>query len=138
MDPAQVDTEFAKVKKVGNLVLDLRGNHGGYTETLKAMVGNVFDHDVKIADRVARKDAKPMIAKPRPGHPFNGKVIVLVDSQSASAAELFARVIQLEKRGTVLGDTSAGAVMESLHYSESSGGNTITPLRILYLPTPTS
>jgi C-terminal processing protease CtpA/Prc len=127
LDPAQIDTEFAKVKKVGNLVLDLRGDPGGYTETLKAMIGNLFDHEVKIADRVARKDSKPMIAKPRSGHPFTGKVIVLIDSQSASAAESFARVMQLEKRGTVLGDTSAGAVMESIRYSESSGGNSVVP-----------
>jgi C-terminal processing protease CtpA/Prc len=50
-----------------------------------------------------------------------------VDSQSASAAELFARVMQLENRGTVLGDRSSGSVMEARGYGYSQGLDTIVP-----------
>ena len=67
---------------------------------------------------------KPDIAKTRGDKAFSGKLIVLVDSRSASAAELFARVVQLEHRGTVIGDRSSGMVMEARHYPYSQGQDT--------------
>ena len=119
-----VDTMFSKARKHQALVLDLRGNPGGSEDTLKDMLSHVFDHDIKLGDRVSRKDTKPLPVKTRGNSAFTGKLIVLVDSQSASAAELFARVVQLEKRGQVIGDQSAGAVMEARDYNESEGADT--------------
>ena len=119
--PEEVDHLFDAVRKHKTLILDLRGNGGGAAVTLDRMLGNVFDHDVKIADRIGRKDPKPEIAKTVGRHAFAGQVIVIVDSMSASAAELFARLIQLEHRGIVLGDRSSGSVMEAEIYSFSQG-----------------
>src|SRR5208283_643471 len=90
-------------------------NGGGSVETLKYLTAGFFEKEVKIADRIGRSERKPMIAKPH-GHPFTGKLVVLVDSKSGSAAELFARMVQIEKRGTVLGDCSSGKVMEARLY----------------------
>jgi carboxyl-terminal processing protease len=83
---------------------------------LKAMLGELFDHDVRIWDRVARDNTKPMFTKTH-RHNIEGKVIVLIDSKSASASELLARVTQLEKRGIVIGDRSSGSVMEAKLYT---------------------
>jgi C-terminal processing protease CtpA/Prc len=123
LDFTEVEHFIGIARKHKGLVLDLRGNGGGRVDTLKVMLGYLMDHDVKIADRVERKDTKELIAK-RQGNPFTGKLIVLVDSGSASASELLARVVQLEHRGTVVGDATAGAVMESRIYPESRGVDT--------------
>ena len=50
---------------------------------------------------------------------------MLVDSRSASAAELFARVVQLEKLGTVIGDRTSGKVMRSKTYPFQMGADTV-------------
>lgn len=113
---------IGKTRKHSSLILDLRGDPGGSEETLKYLVGALFDKDTKIADRVMRKGNKPLEAKPQ-HNVFTGRLMVLVDSESASAAELLARVVQLEKRGIVLGDRSSGSVMESKYHSNKWGGN---------------
>jgi len=114
---SEVDSIIDKARKYPALIVDLRDNSGGSAETLKYLLGGVFDKEVKIADRVGRKATKPEVAKPR-HHQYSGKLVVLVDSSSASAAELFARVVQIEKRGTVVGDRTSGSVMEAEHYHE--------------------
>ncbi|HEY0429537.1 MAG TPA: S41 family peptidase [Pyrinomonadaceae bacterium] len=120
-EPTDVDFLMEKVKNGKSLVLDLRGNGGGYVKTLERLAGFFFDKDVKIADMKGRKEMEPSIAKTRGDSIFKGNVVVLVDSRSGSAAEIFARLIQLEKRGKILGDVSAGAVMQSLQNSTEMG-----------------
>ncbi len=111
-----VDDMMRKVGQHRTLILDLRGNAGGYEEMLQYLLGYFFDHDIKIGERKGRKESKPILAKTRGAKAYKGNLIVLVDSRSASAAEVFARVVQLEKRGTVLGDRTEGAVTEARHF----------------------
>jgi carboxyl-terminal processing protease len=107
------------------LIIDLRSNPGGAVDSLKSLLALIFANDIKIGDRVQRGGDKPLVAKSHRS-PFSGKIVVLVDSKSASASELFARIIQIEKRGAVLGDTSAGAVMEARRYTYKSGLGVVT------------
>ncbi len=126
---SKVDDTMRKAAKYKGLILDLRANRGGFEETLKRMVGYFFNRDIVLGVIKRRKESKAFNAKTRGNKAFPGKLIVLIDSQSGSAAELFARVIQLEKRGTVIGDLSAGAVMRSIFrpglLGDMSSGNMI-------------
>ena len=124
----QVDDMMNKVAKHRALILDLRGNGGGYVDTLQRLVGNIFDRDIKIGEVKRRNESKPFIAKTRGEKAFKGELVVLVDSDSGSASEVFARVVQLEKRGVVLGDITAGAVMRSRIYPLEHG----TEQRVYY------
>ena len=117
----EIEQLMGKVRRHSALVIDLRENGGGAVETLKYLVEGLFPTEVKVPTRVGRKDSKPMFEKYHPRNAWNGKLVVLVDSRSASASEIFARLVQLEKRGVVIGDRSAGAVMESVHYGYQAG-----------------
>jgi C-terminal processing protease CtpA/Prc len=105
---------LGRANKMRALVLDLRGNLGGSVRAEKWLLARIFDHDVHIYDIVSRRQAKPEILKSQGKHAFAGFLIVLVDSNSSSAAEVFARVVQLEKRGLIMGDHTSGQVRESL------------------------
>src|SRR5262249_39193427 len=112
-DPADADRVIdAAVKDSEALILDLRGNPGGYVKTLEQVIGRFYDHDVTISQMKGRKPEKPSLAR-KHGRTFSGRIVALVDSRSASAAEIFARVLQLEKRGVVVGDQSSGSVMRA-------------------------
>jgi len=126
---SKVDDTMKKAREHKALILDLRGNGGGYEITLKRMLGYFFDREITVGELKRRKETKTLKAKSRGDKVFKGQLIVLVDSNSGSAAELFARAIQIEKRGTVLGDRSAGAVMRSVFrpglLGDMSNGNMI-------------
>ena len=122
--PIEVAGMIDKARKHKALILDLRGNEGGNVDTLNHLIAGMFDKGVKIGDLVGRKESKPQITKGS-RNPFTGKLVVLVDSQSASAAEIFARVMQIEKRGLVVGDHTSGSVMEARHYDEKMGADTL-------------
>lgn len=117
----QVDDAMEKTRKHKALILDLRGNGGGWVTTVQRLVGNLIDRDVKIGDSVSRKETKPFLAKTRGDKAFKGKLIMLVDSRSASASEVLSRTMQLEKRGVVIGDRTAGAVMTSRFFADEIG-----------------
>jgi carboxyl-terminal processing protease len=123
LDEFGVDKMMEKVKKHKSLILDLRGNGGGAEITLLRLLGHFFERDVKVGELKRRKESKPLLAKSRGDRAFEGDLVVIIDSESGSAAELFARVVQIEKRGVVIGDRSAGAVMRSRVYGHDAGNN---------------
>ena len=113
-----------RARKHKALIIDLRGNGGGAEETLLALIGGFVKENLTIGELKRRKETKPLVAKTRGADRiFSGQLIVLVDSESGSAAELFARVVQMQKLGTVIGDRTAGAVMRSKGYPHTIGAD---------------
>jgi carboxyl-terminal processing protease len=128
LENGEVDRHFAIAKRQGTLILDLRGNPGGLVTALHRMVANVFKGEVTIGTRVGRKARATLTTKGRGDAAFTGTLIVLVDGASGSSAEIFARTVQLQKRGVVIGDRSAGAVMEARMHPFVQGD----PVAIVY------
>lgn len=127
-EKSTVDKMMKEARNYKKMILDLRGNGGGYVILEKYLTGHFFDKDVKIADMITRKETETWIAESRGDKVFKGELVVLVDSNSASAAEIFARVIQIEKRGKVIGDVSKGAVMTSIYRPLFSPGSALADI----------
>ena len=121
LSESKVDEMMNRASNRKALILDLRGNGGGFETTLLRLISHFSDKEVSVGEIQRRKEKKPLIAKKRGDKAFTGQLVVLVDSESGSSAEMFARVVQLEKRGTVVGDQTAGAVMRSRYYDHTIG-----------------
>jgi C-terminal peptidase prc len=128
LSETQVEKMLDKIQKSQALILDLRGNPGGYLGSLAQLASNFFTEKIDGAVLVKeRKATKKLVLEPQGKNLFKGKLVVLIDSDSASAAELFARIVQIEKRGTVIGDQSSGAVMLSQQMPYDFGLDTKIP-----------
>jgi len=112
----EVDSIVGRMRAHRGVVLDLRGNPGGYVDTLDRLLGGLFQDDLKILDRLGREGTKSVSATGRHHDAFTGRFAVLIDSESASASEVLARVVQLERRGFIVGDSSSGNAMEARIY----------------------
>lgn len=126
-DPQCFEEVMGKVQKHSALIVDVRDNPGGSGESLKYLIGYLFDHNIHVADRIGRKTLKPLVAESLGRRAFMGRLAVLVNSESSSASELFARVVQVEKRGLVVGDRTAGRVMEARRYTYTFGQDKVVP-----------
>ena len=94
-------------EKIDGLVLDLRGNGGGYLPEATALTGLFIDRGpvVQLRDSGGRTE---VLDDPDPGVVYSGPLAVLVDRFSASASEIFAGAIQDYRRGVVLGQQTFG------------------------------
>lgn len=101
-------------EKVEGLILDLRGNHGGYLyETIK-VVGFFIDQGPVVQVKSLNGQVEPK-RDPSKGAIYTGPLIVLTDRASASAAEILAGALQDYGRAVIMGAESTfgkGTVQE--------------------------
>jgi carboxyl-terminal processing protease len=106
----------ARARPKRALVLDLRGNGGGDLDALRRFAGGFFarTEDLTLGWLHGRRRRQALRASRwATGRTYDGPLVIVVDSESASAAEVFARTVQLRGRGLVIGDRTGGAVMLS-------------------------
>jgi carboxyl-terminal processing protease len=96
-----------KSEKIDGLVLDLRGNGGGYLPEATALTGLFVDRGPVVQLKVTNGELE-VHDDPEPGIAYSGPLAVLVDRFSASASEIFAGAIQDYHRGVVLGQRTFG------------------------------
>lgn len=113
VENGEIDKMMKQVAPYKKFILDLRGNGGGRVVAELHLISQLFGHDVKVAEVVTRRKREARWARGRGDKAYRGELVVLVDSETASAAEITARVVQIERRGKIVGDMSSGAVMTS-------------------------
>lgn len=92
------------------LVLDLRQNGGGESDTANHLVRALLGGDVESVQRIESRRGTTLEGLPgldMPAYPHG--IVVLVDRRSASASEFVAYSLQAAGRATVVGSRSAGA-----------------------------
>ena len=92
---------------IDGLIIDLRGNGGGSLSEALELTGLFIDRGpvVQTKDATGRVDIN---YDPEPGVIYAGPLAVLVDSNSASASEIFAGAIQDYRRGIIIGEPTFG------------------------------
>lgn len=97
-----------KAQGMKNLILDVTQNGGGFLQAAAEIASELLPKDDLIVYTQGRA-IQPQSFLSRGGSAFqDGKVIVLVDEYSASAAEILAGAIQDQDRGLVVGRRTFG------------------------------
>ncbi|NGM64137.1 S41 family peptidase [Sphingobacterium sp. SGR-19] len=103
------------VESTDALIIDLRGNGGGYPGIMEYILNHYFDGPPTLLSTTFFGDSTLHPAPKYTSDLIYGKLrlgtplCILIDKNTASAAEYFAYTLQAHKKAVVVGETSAGA-----------------------------
>jgi len=128
---ARTDEDFhaslLRLKKLGmkNLILDLRDNGGGYLNSATALADEFLrDQELIVYTQGLHEPRTDYFASSK-GDFEDGKLVVLIDENTASASEIIAGAVQDLERGTIIGRRSfgKGLVQEQFDFGDGSALN---------------
>jgi carboxyl-terminal processing protease len=101
---------FHKLKTQGmeQLILDLRGNPGGYLNAATRLADEFLEKDKLIVYTQGKSRPRESYYSTEKGEFEKGRLVVLVDEGSASASEILAGALQDLDRATIVGRRSFG------------------------------
>ena len=107
---------------VRNLVIDLRGNTGGYLESAVQIANEFLPKNRIIVYTQGRKSERHDYRSDGRGSYQQIPLVVLIDEATASASEILAGAIQDNDRGTVIGRRSfgKGLVQQPIAFNDGS------------------
>jgi C-terminal processing protease CtpA/Prc len=119
----ELEESVAALRRLPVLILDLRGNPGGRIRTLQKVAGMFLDEradllQVRSGERVQVVRSEPQKIR------YRGRLAILVDERTGSAAELLAAALQDLGRASVYGRRTAG--------SARSRKSTLLPGRVVF------
>lgn len=121
---AELLTSLAELETAGfkGLVVDLRGNGGGYLSAAIQMVNEFLPGDRLIVYTQGRRARREEYKSDGRGSYQKIPLIVLIDETTASAAEIFSGAIQDNDRGVIVGRRSfgKGLVQQPIEFSDGS------------------
>jgi carboxyl-terminal processing protease len=114
--------EDLRLKGAESLIVDLRGNPGGYLGAATAMVDQFLKAGDLITFTQGRSRKREDYEASGDGIFKNGNLIVLINENSASASEIFSGAIQDQDRGLIVGQRShgKGLVQEPIELRDGS------------------
>jgi carboxyl-terminal processing protease len=112
------------------LIIDLRGNWGGPAAELQECLEPLYAQPNVFGEFIERSGKERRLrVSGRGREAFGGKVVVLIDVDSFSAAELFAAAIQDSGRGQVVGRKSKGGALNNSEEKLPDGGRLYLSIR---------
>lgn len=105
-----------------SLIIDLRGNRGGYMHPSIQMANEFLEKDQLIVYTEGSKVKREDYRANGLGSFKHLPLVVLVDEMSASSSEIFAGAIQDNDRGTIIGRRSfgKGLVQQPMEFNDGS------------------
>jgi len=97
-----------KMQGAHNLILDLTGNTGGYLDMAVALADQFLDGKKLIVFTEGTNSNRKEYFAERPGIYEEGKLVILINEESASASEIVSGAVQDWDRGIIMGRRSFG------------------------------
>jgi len=111
-----------ELKETRGLIIDLRGNPGGAGDMAPSIANVLSANEGSLGISKFRYESRSFAYRGSGAEAYKGLVVLLVDELSASTSEVFGGGLQENKRATVIGTTTAGAVLPSQVEPLPTGG----------------